>query len=334
MIGLATIVGPLAGGALIALNIASLDWRTIFYVNVPIGVLAGTAAFFRLSESRSPDAPRLDMPGALLISGALFLLVYPLTEGRQMGWPPWVLIMLVLALVVFVVYGFYEVRRTRQGRWPLLHASLFKGRAFRVGALLSVVFFAGVAPFFFVLTLYLQIGFGFSALHAGLTTFPFAVGSALGAAGSEKLTARLGKRVLNIGSLVLVAGMLLTIAAVHAAGLHLASWQLTPAFTAAGLGLGLFVAPVINIILAGIRGEAAGSASGVLSTAQQVGGVLGIALIGVIFFGLIASNAVRASNEVTPTLRGDLTAAHLPASAIDQVVDGFQTCFIDRAQSS
>ncbi len=334
VIGLATIVGPLAGGGLIALNIANLDWRWIFYVNVPVGVIAGTAAFFRLHESRSPDAPRLDIPGALLVSAGLFLLVYPLTEGRQMGWPVWVLVMLGCALPAFALYAVYEARRTKQGRWPLLHVSLFKDKAFRTGSVLLVVFFAGVAPFFFVITLYLQIGFGFSALHAGLTTFPFAVGSALGSAASEKLTLKIGKRILNWGSLVLAAGMLATIAGAHAAGIHLSSWELVPALFASGVGLGLFVAPVLNLILAGIRSAAAGSASGVLSTAQQVGGVLGIAVIGVIFFGLLGSNARAATDAVTPELRNQLAAAQIPAAAADQVVAGFSTCFSDRAHSS
>ncbi|HLG92936.1 MAG TPA: MFS transporter, partial [Acidimicrobiales bacterium] len=294
VVGLATITGPLAGGGLIAWDLAGLSWRLIFYVNVPVGALALSAAFARLPESRSPDRPRLDLPGALLVTVALLMVVYPLTEGRQLGWPAWSFAVLASSLVVFAGFAAHQRRRTRSGRWPLVHTSLFKDRAFVAGLVLTVVFFSGVPAFFLVTTLYLQFGFGFSALHAGLTTFPFAVGTALGSAASEPLTGRLGKQVLQLGAAALVLAMGVVMLSASQ-GPTLSSLQLLPGFVLAGVGVGLVVAPNANLILAGIRSEAAGSASGVLSTGQQVGGVLGIALVGVFFFGLLSSSAPAAA---------------------------------------
>ncbi len=334
VIGLATITGPLLGGALIQLNIAGLDWRSIFYVNVPIGVGAVVAARRALGESKAPAATKLDVPGALLVTVGLFLLVFPLTEGREKGWPVWIYAMLAAAVPVLAVFVAYELRRTRADRFPLLRMSLFSDRAFRAGLVLCLVFFAGIAPFFFTFSVYLQIGFGYSALGSGLTSFPFAVASGLASSQSDRIAKRLGNAVLSIGALTLVVGMSLLVLVVHLAGTQVHSWQLWPVLLISGVGLGLFIAPVTTIILDSISKEGAGSASGVLSTVQQIGGALGIALIGVLFFGLLGHNSSRASAAVTPDLRRTVQAAGLPGPATDAVLRGFTRCFDDRSRSS
>lgn len=333
VIGLATILGPLLGGVLIAWNPYNLDWRTIFYVNVPIGLASIIAAVARLGESRAPDAPRLDVPGALLVTVGLFLVVFPLVQGREQGWPLWVWIMVAAALPVLAAFTAVELRKTRRNASPLVDMTLFGDRAFRVGLVLTLIFFSGLAPFFFVISLYLQIGFGFSPLHAGLTTFPFAIGSGLASGVSDRLARRLGKRILQLGAGVLVVGMISVVIVVQLAGARLHSYQLSGVLFLSGIGLGLFVAPVINLILAGIHSRAAGSASGVLSTVQQVGAALGIAVVGVIFFGLLAAHAPAAARSVTPSLRADLRAVGLPPPAIDAVVSSFDRCFEDRARA-
>lgn len=333
VIGLATILGPLLGGILIQLNLAGLDWRTIFYVNVPIGLAAVVTAFRFLPESRAPKADRLDLPGVLLVTAGLFLLVYPLAEGRDRGWPAWLLVMLVASVPLLAAFAAYEQRKTRRDDSPLVWMDLFRDRAFAVGLLLSMVFFAGLPPFFFTFTLYLQIGLGYTALGAGLTGFSFAVGSGLASSRSDKVARRLGNNVLKLGTAVLAVGMTLVLLTVHLVGVHPHGYQFVPALLVSGIGLGFFVAPVTNIILAGIHSRSAGSASGVLSTAQQIGGAIGVAVVGVIFFTLIGVNSSGASDRVTPNLHQELTALQLPAPAVDRIVTGFSRCFSDRAHA-
>jgi len=333
VIGLATISGPLLGGLLIAGNLFGLDWRPIFLVNLPLGVLAVVAAVVLLRESRAEGALRLDPGGVAIVSVALLMLIYPLVEGRDLGWPAWTFLLMAASVPVFWMFALYERRKTRRDNSPLVVLSLFGERALVSGLLLNLVFFSGVAAFFLTFSLFLQIGLGFTALHSGLTTIPFSFGTAIGSAVSVRLAPRLGRAILSLGCLLLVAGMLAVMATVSRYGEVIHSWQLLPALVVCGLGLGLTIPPLLNVILAGISGRSAGSASGVLSTTQQVGSALGVAIIGVIFFGLLSSQAQPTIAVVVPRLRGQLQAAHLPAPAADQVVGGFSTCFHDRASA-
>jgi EmrB/QacA subfamily drug resistance transporter len=331
-IGLATIAGPLLGGSLIAWNPAGLDWRTIFYVNVPIGIAALFGAIRLLGESTAPDAPRLDIPGVAIITVALLAFILPITEGRDRGWPLWLLAMLFASIPLFVVFVVYERRRTDQHKSPLILMSLFRDRAFTVGLLLSFVVFAGVPPFFFSFSIYIQIGIGFSALGAGLATFPFAVGSASGATLSDRLTKRLGTRILALGLAILVSGMIGVLLTARAVGTHPHAYQFVPALVVCGIGFGFFVAPVVNIILAGIHSEGAGSASGVLSTFQMMGGAVGVAVVGVVLFGLVGTNGAHAAAAVEPKLRSELSALRVPAEAQRVIEASFRRCFVDRAK--
>ncbi|MDX6285298.1 MAG: hypothetical protein QOG53_783 [Frankiales bacterium] len=331
-IGLATILGPLLGGLLIQWNPAGLDWRAVFYVNLPIGIAALIGAFRLLAESKAPDAPRLDLPGVAIITVALLCFILPITEGRDRGWPLWLDALLVASIPLFVFFFRYERRRTALQKSPLILMSLFRDRAFTAGLILSFVVFAGVPPFFFSFSIYIQIGLGFSALGAGLTTLPFAVGSALGSTISDRLTKKLGTRVLALGLSILVCGMVGVLLTVHAVGTHPHAYQFVPALVTCGIGFGFFVAPVINIILAGIHTEGAGSASGVLSTFQMMGGAVGVAVIGVIFFGLLSSNAGHAANAVEPKLQAELSRLQLAPAEQSAVEQQFRRCFVDRAQ--
>jgi EmrB/QacA subfamily drug resistance transporter len=333
VIGLATISGPLLGGLLIAGNLFGLDWRPIFLVNLPLGVLAVVAAAVLLRESRAEGALRLDPAGVAIVSVALLMLIYPLVEGRDLGWPAWTFLLMAASVPVFALFALYERAKTRRDNSPLVVLSLFRERAFVSGLLLNVVFFSGVAAFFLTFSLFLQIGLGFTALHSGLTTVPFSFGTAIASAVSVRLAPRLGRAILSLGCLLLVAGMLAVMATVSRYGEGIHSWQFLPALVVCGLGLGCTIPPLLNVILAGISGRNAGSASGVLSTTQQVGGALGVAIIGVIFFGLLSSQAKPAIAAVVPGLRGELQAARLPAPVADQVVTGFSTCVSDRASA-
>jgi EmrB/QacA subfamily drug resistance transporter len=332
-IGVATITGPLVGGLLIQGDLFGLGWRPIFLVNVPIGVAALTAAARYLAESRAPQALRLDLTGVGIVSAGLLLLVFPLVQGRDLGWPLWTFVSMAAAVPVLAGFAVYERRKKAADGSPLVDPDLFRHRAFVAGLAVAGIFFMGIPACFLTFSLWLQIGLGFTALHAGLTGAPFAVGSALASAGSVRLAPKLGRHILSIGALLLVAGMAGVIWTVDRYGGAVHSWQLIPALFVCGLGLGSVVAPLVDVVLAGIRGQDTGAASGVLSTVQQVGGAVGVALVGVIFFGLLGSQAARVSADLAPRLRAELQAAGLPAPVSAQVVAGFETCFEDRANA-
>jgi len=334
VIGIATIAGPLLGGLLIGSGSDVERWRWIFLVNLPVGIAALTAARFLLGESRAPQARRLDIAGVLLASVALGLLTYPLVEGRDQGWPAWSFVMLAASLPMMFVFVLYERAKTRRDGSPLVELSMFRDRAFSAGSALSAVFFSAIPAFFLIFSITLQIGLGFSPLRAGLTTVPWSVSTAISSTMSVRLAPRLGKRILSVGCVLLVLGMLGVILTIRARGTSLDGPELIPALILAGLGMGCIIAPLTNIILAGIGRGDAGSASGVLTTMQQVGGAIGVAVVGVIFFGLLGSRADSAGSAVIPQLRADLAAAHLPSGAVDNAVQQFRICFHDRANES
>ncbi len=333
VIGIATITGPLAGGLIIRDDITGQSWRWIFLVNLPIGIAALIAATRLITESRAPNAKGLDVVGVLLATAGILLLVYPLVEGQVAGWPAWTFICMAISPVMLVLFVLYE-RSLPETKFPLVQLSLFRIRSFSVGVAISAVFIAGIPAFFFTFSLMVQVGLGFSALNAGLTTIPWSLASAVASAMSTRVAPRLGKYTIAIGSTLLVIGMFGVIGTLHLEGTNLTGWELIPAFVVSGLGLGTVIAPLLNIILAGVPGRDAGSASGVLTTFQQLGGAIGVAVVGVVFFGLLSSRAPDAITTVTPQLQSQLAAANLPAPAAQAAISTFSTCFKEQASSS
>jgi EmrB/QacA subfamily drug resistance transporter len=280
--GLGTVSGPLLGGLLTSHNLLGLGWRSIFMINIPVGVVA-VAALRLVRESRAPRPPRLDPVGVLLLSGALVLLLYPLVEGQQAGWPGWAYLMMALSGPTLAVFIGYERRKTRRDGSPLVELGMFGQRGFAVGMAIALVFFLGVASFGLVLTLFLQEGLGFTPLHAGATFISFSLGVFAASGAAARLEPRFGRAVTMTGALIIAAGMVALIGSVHHFGAAVSTWDLVPGLAAAGLGLGTVLAPLANVILAGVREQDAGSASGVLNTGFQLGNSVGIALMGVIF---------------------------------------------------
>jgi len=333
VIGIATVAGPLVGGLIIRDDLTGASWRWIFLVNVPIGLVALAVAARAITESRAPGATRLDLVGTLLASAGLVLLVFPLVEGQVDGWPLWTFLCMGLSPLVLAAFVLYE-RSLPKERFPLVQLSMFRIRAFRVGVVVTMAFLAGIPAFFFTMSLVLQIGLGWSALHAGLTTVSWSLATAVASLLSARLAPRLGRYTITIGSTLLVAGMLGTILTLHLAGSGVSSWNLVPAFVVSGLGMGTVVAPLLNIILAGVPRNDAGSASGVLSTFQQLGGAIGVAIVGVTFFAMLQGQAPASVRTVTPQLQSQLERAHLPAPAAQQTLATFTRCFESAAASS
>jgi MFS family permease len=278
--GIAGVLGQLVGGALIQADLFGLGWRMIFLINVPVGLVALLFVRGTVPESHGSSA-RLDLAGTLIGTAAVTALILPLVEGREHGWPAWTWLSLALAPVLGVTFVTHQGRRTAAGRPTLVELGLFRVRSFSIGSMTAMTFAVVPPSFFFVLALYLQQGRGYTALFSG-TVFA-AVGAGYFAAmlAAEQLAQRWGHQVLAAGALVVGAGCVVLADLAHAGS----AWTLAPGLALTGFGIGLVLVPVSAMALAGVHPEHAGAAAGILATAQQIGGALGVALIGTVFFG-------------------------------------------------
>ncbi|MFC8131459.1 MFS transporter [Streptomyces sp. NPDC057302] len=324
--GVAAMLGPVLGGILVDADLFGWSWRPIFLVNVPVGIVAliGVAAYVR--ESRSPRVQRLDLVGVALITLALLALLYPLVQGPESGWPAWTFIAMACSVPLFVVFALYERKKAARDGSALVEPSLFKERSFVAGLLVMLSFFAIISGLFFPFTLYLQVGLGFSPLAAGLATIPFSFGAMITSSFSAVLAIKMGRKVLSVGMVVMGVGMTGLIWTVHHYGGGLAGWDLAPALTVLGLGLGFVISPVVDIVLGGVPVEHAGSGSGLLSTADQLGAAAGVAVIGVLFFNLLAGQAGPATDDALPALRSELAKVGVASPGREQIVTNFRAC--------
>jgi EmrB/QacA subfamily drug resistance transporter len=287
VMGLGAVGGQIVGGLLIAANVGGLGWRTVFLINVPVGLLALSLVTWLVPESRAENPARLDLVGALLVTGGLVALVLPLTEGRQAGWPAWAWLSLVLAPVILGVFAGHQRRVARRGGSPLLPLELFRERAFSGGLATQLALWCGQASFFLVLSLYLQQGRGLDAFDAGLVFAVLAVAFVATSLRSPRWMLRYGRRLIAGGALILAAGDLLLLACVSAIGTGGSVAVLAPGLLLVGAGQGLCITPITATVLSSLEPTRAGAAAGVLSTMQQVGNALGVAVTGVIFFGAL-----------------------------------------------
>jgi EmrB/QacA subfamily drug resistance transporter len=332
VMGLSAVCGPIMAGALIDADWFGTGWRMIFLINVPLGLVAFLGALRFMPESRTPGTRRLDLPGMLLVIAGSLLLIYPLVQGRELGWPVWTYAMMVAALPVFGIFVWYERRRRNA---PLIEAGLFAKRAFSGGLAVIAGFFAGMVGFMLVFGLFLQIGLGYSPLDAGLAMAPWALGTAIGAALSgAALGPKFGRRVIHAGLLVMLVGLAGTWYTIHHYGVTTTGWAMAPAVFVAGLGMGLVLAPLFNVILSGVEDHEVGSASGVLNAMQQLGSSIGVAVVATVFFSLLGTQAGAAAQTQEPAVRAALTAAAVPAAAQDRVVDGYANCLRDRLRAN
>jgi EmrB/QacA subfamily drug resistance transporter len=283
VLALASVGGQLIGGVLIQADVAGLGWRSCFLINVPIGLLA--LAFTRkvVPESTVGGTAKLDVPGMVLVTLGLLAIVLPLVEGREHHWPLWA--WLCLGASVPLLLAFVVVQRTRTS--PLVDLSLFRRRVFTAGMVSVLSFYCGVASFFLILALYLQRGRGLTALGSGLVFTVMGAGFFVMSLTARRIAARLGGKALLLGAVLLVVGQAALIVTVDRIGVGGSVWALAPALLVDGAGLGLVMAPLNSLVLAGLPVELAGAASGVLTTTMQVGNSLGVALIGVVFYGAL-----------------------------------------------
>jgi EmrB/QacA subfamily drug resistance transporter len=303
MLGFASAVGLLLGGVLTEANLFGWSWRAVFFVNIPVAVAALIAGLRFVPETRDPGARRPDVTGAVLLAASLVAIVYPLLEGRQLGWPAWVWVLLAAGVAGLGGLGLLEARRSgrrAEGTAPLLKAPLLKAGLFRVPAFaaglgVQMAFSAGLQGFFLAFALWLQSGEHFSPLKAGLTAVAFSAGSFIGAPAAVPLAQRYGRRVPAIGGVLMAAGLAGVSLAVSHIGVNGSPWPLVPGLVVCGAGLALLVIPLVNVVLAAVPVEAAGGASGLFGTAQQLGGAVGVAVFGTVFFGYLSGHSFAAS---------------------------------------
>jgi EmrB/QacA subfamily drug resistance transporter len=319
--GLAAVTGPVAGGLLIDADFYGLDWRPIFLINIPIGALAILGALRFIP--RIPGAPqlRLDWGGVALASLTILLLIFPLIEGREAGWPAWVFAMLVAAIPAAVLFVLWERRQEARGLPELLPVRLMTNRNFLIGTAMATMLFSGVPGFFLVLAIYLQSGNGLEPLQSGLTTVPFSVGVLVASAVSGRLGMRWPRRRITVGALMLATTMIWLRFVVEGVVPPLDRWQFLPPLFLGGLGLGIAIGPMFQTVLANVPPRDAGSGSGALQSLQQIGGALGVALMGQIFFSRLAEG-LQAGGDKLPVFAHALTGALLYNTAAFLVIAG------------
>jgi EmrB/QacA subfamily drug resistance transporter len=284
------LAGPLLGGVLTQADLFGWHWRTIFFINVPIALAAAAGAALRMPAPRRSGRFRggIDGPGLLLLAAALLALVYPLVQGRELGWPAWAFGLMAAAVPLLALFVAQQRARERRGRNPLIRLGLFRGRAMPAGILVMLIFYCGMGAFF-VLTLHLQDGLGYSPLKTALTMLPATVGIVAGNGIGMPMAPRLGRRLPMIGLAVLLAGTTAMVAVVTWSGTGLAPWQLILPVLLYGAGLGLGASSLMLITLTGAGAADTGAASGLVNTVVQLGTATGPATVGTVFFSRLAA---------------------------------------------
>lgn len=308
VMGVAAVGGQLLGGALIQANIAGEGWRAVFLINLPVAAAALALTRQLVPESRAEHAKRIDVTGIVLVTFALTAVLLPLIQGREQSWPPWTWLSLGLAPMVLAALAWHQGRLAAAGGEPLLDPVLFKNAVFRAGLLTQLVYWCSQAPLYLVLALYLQQGRGLDPLHAGLV-FTILAGAYLATSlRAPALTLRYGPILITVGALVMAAGLGLLLAAVSHVGVGGSAGFLAPGLGFIGAGMGLCITPLTMTTLAHADPQRAGAVSGALSTMQQAGNSLGVAITGIIFFGALDYGYAHAFQLALAELAGLLLA--------------------------
>lgn len=288
--GIAAVVGQLAGGLLVSMDIAGLSWRPIFLVNVPLGLLVLGLSRFVIPSTRSPHPVGMDVVGTLLFAGALVALLVPLSEGHALGWPTWTWLLLAVAVALGAATVMYERRVEAVGDVPLLPPSLLKLRSMSRGLTMVAAFSIGFGAFMFVFALMVQNGLHANALQSGLAILPMAVMFFLGSILSPRIIKRFGRGALAVGGLVQAVGLAGIIATVVLPWPQVNLVLLGMFLLLAGAGQSMLFSGLFRVVLTDVPPHMAGVGSGVLITIQQSGLALGVATLGTLYLVLQASS--------------------------------------------
>jgi EmrB/QacA subfamily drug resistance transporter len=289
-IAVSTAVGPLTGGALIALFGAHDGWRAVFFVNLPIGlVILLLARRYLPAPTAAERRPQtMDPLGVVLLGAAVVCILVPFIEQRTWH-SPLRFALFPLGALLLVVWVLHE-RRYGRAREPLVSLDLFRIRSYALGAPVGLIYFAGFIAIFFIQTQYLQLGLGYPAWKSGLAVTPFAIGSALVSSAGSRQALRRGPKLVAFGLAMVLIGLAgLWLAVDTHPGHDVALWMALPLLIA-GLGGGLVISPNLTLTLSHVPVQRAGSAGGVLQTGQRIGSAAGIAITGSVFYTQLASS--------------------------------------------
>ncbi|MFT3889621.1 MAG: MFS transporter [Arachnia sp.] len=298
-VGVSTAIGPLLGGVLVTGIGAEHGWRSVFLINVPIGlVLVPLAArFLPPRPARVDDADRrgslgLDVPGLLLIAVIVVAVMWPFVTASShpqgLAGAPWWLLGIAAVLTLALVA--WERRLARGQRPAVLPAALVRNTGFVLGATLAAAYFAGFTSIFIVVTMFYQDGLGASALIAGLAQMPFALASAAGARWSSKTVMKAGRGIVVQGLIVMIVAVIAIIAVAALLPLAAAQWIIPALLGVAGWGSGTVISPNQTLTLADVPTTLAGTAAGLLQTFQRLGGSMGLALLTTVYFARVAAD--------------------------------------------
>jgi len=294
--GVGIVIGPTLGGLLLS----HFWWGSVFLINVPLVALALAGVTLTVPETAEPGGRGLDIPGTAAVAGALFLLVDAIIEAPSRGWAgPVTLAEAAAGLALLGGFAWWELRIPE----PLIDLRVFAVRAFSAAAASVTVIFFALFGSLFVLTQYLQLVHGYSPLSAGVRALPFALAMAAASPISPVLAARLGVRVVIPAGIALMGAGLLDLST---AGVHTSYPPLAVAVAIMGAGMGLVMAPASQVIMTTVPAHQAGAGSAVNDTIREVGGALGIAIVGSLSAALFRSR-----------LGSTLTAAHVPHRVTD-----------------
>jgi EmrB/QacA subfamily drug resistance transporter len=287
--GIGVLTGQLLGGWMVSSDAFGIGWRSVFVINVPVGVLILLLTLMVVPNTRSEHPLSLDVPGFLLATGGTLLLLYPLIEGNTAGWPTYMWVLFAAAAAVLALFVLSQRRKERLGDSPLVPMRLFSDRGFAAGSVVQLANYIGWGSFALMIPLYIQDGLHESPLRAGLTMLPVTVGSFVGTA-LAGVAARSGRPMVAIGGVVEAAGFAWYAYAIHQAGEHLTLWTLALPLGLTGVGMILLAVPLMSVSLHGVPGGDAGAASGTFTMFQQMGNASGIAVVGVVFFHVLGAH--------------------------------------------
>ncbi|WKX68668.1 MFS transporter [Streptomyces sp. XD-27] len=312
VMGLSAVLGPVLGGVLTHADLLGSSWRAVFLVNLPLAA-AVLAATPYLTEDRAPARPRLDPVGTVLAMLGTALIVVPLATGNP---APAAWAVAAAGMAVLGVFVAHQRRTARRGHAPLIEPALLRGRAFPAALATSTLFFAVMNGVMITVVLHLELGLRDGPLTAGLTLLPWSTGLAIGSwAAGTHLVPRYGTRIMHTGIAVFAIGLAAAVLAYRAAGPAGYPAALPAALAVAGLGTGLFTPPFFSTALSGVGPQETGSAAGLLNAVQQLGGTLGVAVIGGVYLGA-AGSARTAAQYALGAAAAILAATAVAAAAM------------------
>jgi EmrB/QacA subfamily drug resistance transporter len=271
--GLAIAIGPLVGGAIAQ----GVNWHWIFWLNVPVGIVAVALAYARLEETHGPQG-RLDLVGLGLASGGLLGLVWAVIHGNDQGWTdPQIVAAFAVGAALLVAFVLWESRAAA----PMLPLHMFRSRAFAAANIASLLMYFGMFGSIFLLSQFFQVVQGLNPFESGLRVLPWTAAPAIVAPIAGLLAGRIGSRPILVPGLALMALGLGWLAAINSPTIAYSS--LVPAFIVSGVGMGMFFAPIANVVLSAVRPEEEGKASGANNAIREVGGVFGVAVLASVF---------------------------------------------------